>query len=109
MSAVTIDQVLIRPIITEKMMHLKEKMKRNGDPLNQYAFQVDKRANKIDIKRAIQKKYEVNVTSVRTLNVKGKQRVRFTKSGRFTGQTSGWKKAIVTLAKDQTLDFIEGV
>ena len=103
------NKILIRPIITEKMMQLKDKPKRNGDPLNQYAFEVTTDSNKIEIKKAVEAKYNVKVLSVRTLNVKGKKRVRFTKSGRFSGQTRDWKKAMVTVEKDQTLDFIEGV
>ena len=104
-----ISKILVRPIITEKMMQLKEKPKRNGEPLNQYAFEVTPSANKLEIKRAIEARYEVKVISVRTLIIKGKQRVRFTKSGRFSGKTKDWKKAMVTIEKDKTLDFIEGV
>lgn len=91
-------EVLIRPILTEKMTNLKEKN-------NQYAFQVDRRANKIEIKRAVEQRFNVTVTNVRTLNVPGKKR----RMGRFEGKRAQWKKAIVTLHPDDVIDFVAGV
>ena len=95
----TMKSLIKRPILTEKMTAL-------GDA-RQYAFEVDKSANKIEICKAIEKRYSVDVISVRTIVYKGKRKVHFTKKGRFEGNRPGWKKAIVTLAKDQTIDLIE--
>lgn len=90
-------EVIIRPILTEKMTNLKELS-------NQYAFQVDRRANKIEIKKAIEKRFNVTVTDVRTMNVRGKKR----RMGRFEGKRSQWKKAIVKLQTDDVIDFVAG-
>jgi len=86
--------IIIRPILTEKTDKLKEQH-------NQYAFEVDRRANKIEIKRAIEERFNVKVEKVRTMIVRGKYR----RVGRFTGKRANWKKAIVTLAKDDRIDF----
>ncbi len=103
-----LSHVLRRPVITEKATLIKDRRKRNGDPLNQYIFEVAPDANKIEVKKAIEQKYNVKVSSVRTILVKGKIRVRFTKSGRTEGSTGDWKKAVVTLAKDHKIEFVEG-
>jgi large subunit ribosomal protein L23 len=103
-----INQILKRPLITEKVSLLKDKKKRNGEPLNQYAFEISKDANKIDVKHAIEKKFSVKVLSVRTINVLGKSRMRMTRAGRTEGKSRDWKKAIVTLAKDDKIEFVEG-
>lgn len=89
--------VIIRPLVTEKMTNLT-------DSQNQYGFVVDKRANKIEIKRAIEKKFEVRVRSVRTLNVLGKMKTL----GRFTGRRSSWKKAVITLEQGHSIKLFEG-
>ena len=89
--------VIIRPLVTEKLTNLT-------DAQNQYGFVVDKRANKIEIKRAIEKKFEVRVKSVRTLNVLGKMKTL----GRFTGRRSSWKKAIITLEQGHSIILFEG-
>jgi len=91
--------ILKRPLITEKMTALADK--------RQYAFEVDIDANKIDIKRAVEKKFNVNVESVRTILSKGKQKAQMTRRGRIPGRRADFKKAIVTLKKDQTIDFFE--
>ncbi len=103
-----INQILKRPLITEKISLMKDKKKRNGEPLNQYGFEISKDANKIDVKHAIEKKFSVKVLSVRTINVLGKSRSRFTRAGRTEGKSRDWKKAIVTLAKDNKIEFVEG-
>jgi large subunit ribosomal protein L23 len=90
-------EVIVRPILTEKMTNLKELN-------NQYAFQVDRRANKIEIKSAIEQRFDVTVTNVRTINVRGKKR----RMGRFEGKRAQWKKAIVTLQTDDVIDFVAG-
>lgn len=109
MDSAKIKNILVRPIITEKATHLKDRKKRNGEPLNQYVFEVMKDANKIEIKKAIEKKYNVKVLTVRTLHIAGKHTVRFTRQGRAEGRARSWKKAFVTVAKDQTIEFVEGV
>ncbi len=90
-------EVIIRPLITEKMTGLT-------DAHNQYGFIVDRRANKVEIKKAIEKKFEVSVTSVRTVNVQGKVK----RLGRFSGKKSDWKKALVTLAEGNKITLFEG-
>ena len=90
-------EVIIRPLITEKMTGLT-------DALNQYGFIVDRRANKVEIKKAIEKKFEVSVTSVRTVNVQGKVK----RLGRFSGKRSDWKKALITLAEGNKITLFEG-
>jgi len=89
--------VIIRPILTEKMTNLKETH-------NQYAFQVDLRANKIDIKKAIENKFDVTVTSVRTMVMPGKLR----RLGRYEGKTAKWKKAVVTLQEGDVIEYVAG-
>lgn len=92
-------RILIKPIITEKNTLLQEAH-------NQYAFEVDKNANKIEIAKAIEKKFNVRVLSVRTAIIKGKQKTQFTRRGRFTGYRPDRKKAIVTLHKEDKIDLI---
>lgn len=94
--------VILKPIISEKMTHL-------GEKLNRYGFMVDRRANKLQIKTAIKELYGVDVTSVNTLVFSGKNKTRFTKSGVISGRTSAYKKAIVTLAKGETIDFYSNI
>lgn len=91
-------QILIKPIITEKAESLSEK-------LNQYSFIVDKRANKIEIRKAVEKMYNVQVESVNTMIMPGKIRNRTTKSGVLHGRVPSLKKAVVTLAEGEEIDF----
>jgi len=91
--------IIKRPILTEKMTALGE--------LRQYAFEVDINTNKIEISKAIEKRFSVNVTSIRTIRNRGKSKSQFTKQGRFHGFRTNWKKAIVTLAKDQSIELLE--
>ena len=93
--------ILVRPILTEKVTKLQE--------IRQYAFEVPFSANKIDIEQAVQKKFKVVVTSVRTQRVKGKEKVQLTRRGRFAGRKRGWKKALVTLKEGDKIDFFENV
>jgi large subunit ribosomal protein L23 len=90
--------VLRRPLITEKSNLMKEEF-------NQIAFEVDRRANKIEIKEAVKKLFNVNVIKVRTFTMLGKRK----RVGRTEGRTSSWKKAIVTLKAGDRIDFFEGV
>lgn len=98
-----INEILIRPLLTEKLTVLQEK------GLNQYGFVVARDANKLEIANAVEKKFNVKVLKVRTVIRKGKTKVQFRKSGRFVGRTSTIKKAYVTLAEGQKIDFFENV
>jgi len=92
--------LILRPLYTEKMASQQETM-------NKYAFRVENHANKIEIKKAIENKFEVKVKFVRTMNVVGKMRQQMTKQGRFSGRKPGWKKAIVTLEADYKLELFD--
>ncbi len=91
-------QILIRPIITEKATQQSENQ-------GKYHFVVDKRANKIEIKKAVENFYNVKVQSVNTLILPAKTKRRHTRSGVLLGRVSGYKKAIVTLAPGEEIDF----
>ena len=90
-------QIIIRPLITEKNTNLMA--------LNKYSFEVDRAANKMQIRQAVESIFNVSVTAVHTMNVRGKMRRRGT---RF-GYTADWKKAIVTLAEGDRIELFEGV
>lgn len=90
--------VLIRPLVTEKMNDIAEQGQK-------YGFVVDLNANKIQIAKAVETKFGVNVVAVNTVRHKGKQRTQFTRKGRFSGRTPRSKKAIVTLKEGQTIDI----
>jgi large subunit ribosomal protein L23 len=94
--------VLIKPIITEKMTGLSEK-------LGFYGFVVDKHANKIQIAQAVEKMYSVNVESVNTMRYRGKVKSRFTKGGAVTGRKNHFKKAIIGLKSGETIDFYSNI
>lgn len=94
-------EILKRPIVTEKMTELQEK--------GQYAFEVKKEANKIEIARAVEKKFNVTVLDVRTMRHKGKAKSQLTRRGRFAGRTAGWKKAIVRLKEGDKIEFFQNV
>ena len=94
--------VILKPVITEKMTEVSEK-------LNQYGFIVDKNANKLEIKREIEDLYGVDVVSVNTMKYAGKRKVRYTKTGIVSGKTNAFKKAIVTLAEGETIDFFSNI
>ncbi len=89
--------ILIRPIITEKAVGDSEKF-------NRYTFVVNKNANKIQIKEAVEETYGVTVESVKTLNHPALRKTKYTKKGLVTGLTSGYKKAVVKLAEGE-IDF----
>ena len=90
--------ILIKPIISEKSEYL-------SDTLGQYSFVVNNKANKIEIKNAVEGMYNVTVSSVNTTTMPSKSKVRNTKSGIIKGRTSSFKKAIVTLSEGETIDF----
>jgi large subunit ribosomal protein L23 len=103
MAALRNEDVIRRPVITEKNTWLMEK--------GQYTFEVHPNANKIQIKAAVQETFSVKVTAVNTLIVKPKPKSRMIRrgAGRITGQKSGWKKAIVTLEPGQHIDLFEQI
>lgn len=90
--------ILIRPILTEKALKLSEER-------NQYAFEVQRDANKEDIKKAVEEKFGVKVESVRTAFIEGKRKMRFTRKGIQAGKKPDLKKAYVTLSKDSKIDY----
>lgn len=94
--------ILLKPIVTEKMTA-------QGENLNRFGFMVDKRANKIQIKQAVEEMYGVTVESVNTMVYAGKSKSRFTKTGVIQGRTNSFKKAIVTLAEGDTIDFYSNI
>ncbi|MFP4469516.1 MAG: 50S ribosomal protein L23 [Bacteroidales bacterium] len=94
--------ILIKPIITEKMTEL-------GEKLNRYGFIVNKDANKIQIKQAVEELYGVQVVSVNTIKYSGKNKSRYTKTGLISGRTSARKKAIITVAEGETIDFYSNI
>lgn len=94
--------ILKKPIITEKMSALTEEM-------SSYGFIVDKDANKLQVKEAVEKTYGVSVDRVNTMNYKGKHKTRYTKTGWVEGRTNRYKKAIVTLVEGDTIDFFSNI
>jgi large subunit ribosomal protein L23 len=90
--------ILIKPIITEKAT-------KDAEDKNCYGFVVDNKANKIEIKGAVEAAYGVSVTKVRTINVRPDRKTRYTKTGVVTGKTNAYKKAIVQVAEGDTIDF----
>lgn len=94
--------ILIEPIVTEKMTA-------QGEDMNRYGFVVNKRANKIQIKNAVEKMYGVTVARVNTMRYAGKSKSRYTRSGILLGRTSTFKKAIVTLTEGETIDFYSNI
>jgi large subunit ribosomal protein L23 len=93
--------ILKSPLVTEKISALNEKGK--------YGFVVEESANKVEIKNAVEKMYGVNVERVNTINVLGKKKTRFTKAGTLAGRKPNYKKAIVTLAEGEVIDFYSNV
>ena len=89
-------RIVRRAVVTEKGTASKAQ--------NKYVFEVDRRAGKIEIKRAIEALFGVTVVAVHAMNVPGKPK----RVGRFQGRTSDWKKAIATLKEGQTIEFFEG-
>jgi large subunit ribosomal protein L23 len=94
--------ILLKPIVTEKMTS-------QGDKFNRYGFLVDKNANKLQIKKAVEELYSVTVDSVNTMRYGGKIKSRNTKSGVLIGRTAATKKAVVTLAEGNKIDFYSNI
>jgi large subunit ribosomal protein L23 len=93
--------ILKKPLVTEKVSALNEKGK--------YGFIVDTDANKVEIRNAVEKQYGVNVEKVNTMVVMGKKKTRYTKAGVLAGRKPSYKKAIVTLAAGEVIDFYSNV
>lgn len=94
--------ILIKPIVTEKMTSLSEDH-------NSYGFLVEKKANKTQIRNAVEATYQVTVKSVNTMRYGGKMKSRYTKSGILTGRTNSYKKAIVKLVEGDHIDFYSNI
>ena len=95
-------EILKKPLLTEKITRLTEK-------LNRYAFKVDHRANKIQIKGAVEAMYGVTIKAVNTMRYVGKLKSRNTKAGAVSGRAAAYKKAIVTLKDGEVIDFYSGI
>lgn len=94
--------IILKPVITEKATGTSEK-------LNQYGFIVHREANKIQIKEAVEQLYGVQVLGVNTMRYSGKNRSRFTKGGVISGRSASFKKAIVTVAEGESIDFYSNI
>jgi len=90
-------EIIIRPIITEKISALQETE-------NKVAFVVDQDANKIEIRKAVEERFDVKVKKVATMNMSGKVK----RMGRYQGRRANWKKAVITLQDGFSIDFFEG-
>ncbi len=103
MAELRMEEVIRRPLITEKNTWLMDK--------DQYTFEVHPDANKLQIRAAVEETFSVTVKAVNTLNVKPKKKSRFVRrgGGRISGATRGWKKAIVTLQPGQHIDLFEQI
>jgi large subunit ribosomal protein L23 len=94
--------ILLKPIVTEKM-------NAQGEKFNRYGFVVEKSANKLQIRKAVEELYDVTVVDVNTLRYGGKLKTRFTRSGVTTGKTNAYKKAIITVAEGEVIDFYSNI
>ena len=94
--------IIIKPIVTEKLTA-------QGEKLNRYGFVVDRNANKLQIKEAVEKMYGVSVADINTVNYHGKKKTRYTKAGILRGRANHFKKAYVTLAGDDKIDFYANI
>ncbi|MBQ3246359.1 MAG: 50S ribosomal protein L23 [Bacteroidales bacterium] len=94
--------IIIKPIVTEKLTV-------QGEKLNRYGFIVDREANKLQIKAAVEQLYNVTVADVNTVNYHGKRKSRYTKAGMLQGRTNHYKKAYVTLVGEDKIDFYANI
>jgi large subunit ribosomal protein L23 len=97
-----LSEVLIKPILTEKANAQQEKLRR-------YAFKVNRKANKLEIKKAVENFYGITVVDVNTTVVPGKAKARSTKAGIVQGQKPSYKKALVTVAEGETIDLYSNI
>lgn len=94
--------IIIKPIVTEKIT-------KDGEVFNRFGFVVDKKANKVQIKKAIEAAYGVTVVEVNTMNVRPDRSTKYTKSGMISGKTNAYKKAIVQVQEGETIDFYNNI
>jgi large subunit ribosomal protein L23 len=94
--------IIIKPLVTEKMTALTDK-------LNRFGFVVRPEANKLEIKREVEALYNVTVVAVNTVRYSGKNKSRYTKAGLIQGRTNAFKKAVVTLKDGDTIDFYSNI
>jgi large subunit ribosomal protein L23 len=94
--------IIVRPVVTEKM-------NAQAEGLRKYGFIVDKKANKVQIKKAVESLYGVTVESVNTIYYAGKRKARFTRTGYVAGKRNAYKKAVITLREGETIDFYSNI
>ena len=94
--------IIVKPIITEKIT-------KDGEIFNRFGFVVDKKANKVQIKKAVEATYGVSVVSVHTMNVRPDRTTKYTKSGLISGKSNAYKKAIVQVQEGETIDFYNNI
>ena len=94
--------IIVKPLVTEKMTAITEK-------LNRFGFVVRPEANKLEIKKEVEALYNVAVVAVNTMRYDGKNKSRYTRSGIINGRTNAFKKAIVTLKEGDTIDFYSNI
>jgi large subunit ribosomal protein L23 len=94
--------IIIKPIITEKIT-------KEGEVFNRFGFVVDKKANKVQIKKAVEAAYGISVVSVNTMNYRADRTTKYTKSGLISGKTNSYKKAIVQVKEGETIDFYNNI
>ena len=94
--------IIIKPIITEKIT-------KEGEVFNRFCFVVDKKANKVQIKKAVEATYGISVVTVNTMNYRADRTTKYTKSGLISGKTNAYKKAIVQVKEGETIDFYNNI
>jgi large subunit ribosomal protein L23 len=94
--------IIIKPIITEKIT-------KDGEIFNRFGFVVDKKANKVQIKKAVEAAYGITVVDVNTMNYRADRSTKYTKSGLISGKTNSYKKAIVQVQEGETIDFYNNI
>lgn len=103
-------KILVRPVVTEKMNAITDSMANHSkSACGRYGFIVERGANRIEIARAVEDRYNVSVVSVNTMQYMGKRRMRYTKRGLVVGRTPSYKKAIVTLKPGDEIDFFSNI
>ena len=94
--------IIIKPIITEKIT-------KEGEVFNRFGFVVDKKANKVQIKKAVEAAYGISVVTVNTMNYRADRTTKYTKSGLISGKTNAYKKAIDQVKEGETIDFYNNI
>jgi large subunit ribosomal protein L23 len=94
--------IIIKPIITEKIT-------KEGETSNRFGFVVDKKANKIQIRKAVEAAYGITVVSINTMNVRPDRSTKYTKSGMISGKSASYKKAVVQVQEGETIDFYNNI